>query len=178
VSGKRAGKYAAQYARDRGSVHFEASEIDAEKERLETLFKERPSGGISPIKLKKRIRAIMSEQVGVLRSDRSLKAALEEVQRMKGEDLKKVSLSCFSRRFNREWVDAVDVFNMVQLAESIIRPALMREESRGAHYREDYPQSDNKNWLKHISLSLARDKLSLNTYPVDLREMSPEGKEK
>jgi succinate dehydrogenase/fumarate reductase flavoprotein subunit len=53
-----------------------------------------------------------------------------------------------SQRFNNELVEAVEISNMIESAEIIARAALLREESRGGHYREDYPERDDKNWVK------------------------------
>jgi len=54
-----------------------------------------------------------------------------------------------SSRYNNEWVDAVDILDMLQLGEIAARSAMFREESRGAHYREDFPQQDDRIWRKH-----------------------------
>lgn len=178
VSGKRAGAFAARHALGQKTLSIEPAQVKAEEERIARFFRTPKSSGLSPIGIKKKIRTTMTADVGVVRSAASLKRALAEIQRIKEEDLPKVSLSSFSRRFNRELIDALDVVNMQLLAEAITRAALMREESRGAHYREDFPGLDNRNWLKHIAVRLHQNQLALSPFAVDLQEMRPEVKEK
>jgi succinate dehydrogenase / fumarate reductase flavoprotein subunit len=72
-----------------------------------------------------------------------------------------------------DWIDALEVSNMITVAEAIAKSAIAREESRGAHYREDFPRRDDRNWLKHIAIELSDGELVLNTCPVDLSVIGP-----
>ena len=93
-----------------------------------------------PEKLKQRLQVIMSEKVGIMRSRESLCSALEEVSAMK-RGLEGAELTDIS---------AMELKNMVTLAGMVVKAALLREESRGAHYRCDFPAPDDELWLKNI----------------------------
>jgi succinate dehydrogenase/fumarate reductase flavoprotein subunit len=73
-------------------------------------------------------------------------------------------------RFNLGWVEAIQVPYMVDVAEMIVRSALFRTESRGAHYREDYPETDPK-WLKHTRI---KKNMEPSTVPVIITKLNPE----
>jgi succinate dehydrogenase/fumarate reductase flavoprotein subunit len=77
------------------------------------------------------------------------------------------------RRYNREWVEALQVKNMVQILEMIARAALMRTESRGAHYRRDYPNTDNVNWLKNICIKQEAGEMRITTQPIIVTKLMP-----
>jgi succinate dehydrogenase/fumarate reductase flavoprotein subunit len=64
----------------------------------------------------------------------------------------KMCLSSDTRNYNNDWVEALDVENMLLASELIVRASLMREESRGSFQREDFPYTDNQNWLKNIKI--------------------------
>jgi succinate dehydrogenase/fumarate reductase flavoprotein subunit len=68
--------------------------------------------------------------------------------------------------FNNELMEAIELSNMIESAEIITRAALLREESRGAHYREDYPETDNKNWLKNIAIRKEGGKMKITATPI------------
>ena len=68
-------------------------------------------------------------------------------------------------------------YSLVSTAMCVAEAALRRNESRGAHYREDYPEMNNCDWLQHLVLTQAEDNLTLATTPADLREMQPAEKE-
>jgi succinate dehydrogenase / fumarate reductase flavoprotein subunit len=75
--------------------------------------------------------------------------------------------------YNREWHDALQLRNMIQVAEMIARSALMRTESRGVHYRKDYPNVDNDHWLKNIVIKQANGSMELTTKPVVITRFKP-----
>jgi succinate dehydrogenase/fumarate reductase flavoprotein subunit len=77
------------------------------------------------------------------------------------------------RAFNLGWQQALDVRNLLTASELIARSALMREDSRGAHYREDFPELDNANWLKNVYLARDGASVKLWTEPVKLERLKP-----
>ncbi|MCL1897173.1 MAG: succinate dehydrogenase/fumarate reductase flavoprotein subunit, partial [Clostridiales bacterium] len=79
------------------------------------------------------------------------------------------------RVYNSLWIEAIQVTYMLDLAEMITRSALFRTESRGAHYREDYPERD-PSWLKHTCLAKKEGAISLGTVPVTITKLDPEAK--
>ncbi len=71
--------------------------------------------------------------------------------------------------YNREWVTALENQAMLRVLEIIVRTSLMRKESRGAMYRKDYPNTDNKDWLKNIIVKNEDGKVSLKAEPVETK---------
>jgi succinate dehydrogenase/fumarate reductase flavoprotein subunit len=65
------------------------------------------------------------------------------------------------REFNLPWIEALEVQKMIDLAEMIAKAALMRKETRGHHFRSDYPEGDDQNWLKHILIGKEKDGMNL-----------------
>lgn len=105
--------------------------------------------GMSPLALKKTIQQIMWDCAGVIRSEKYLKKGLRELLSLH-DTLDTLSISTNTWIWNRELLDFFEVTFMVQVAQRIIEGALFREESRGSHYRTDFPQSDNTCWLVNI----------------------------
>ncbi|MEK7848149.1 MAG: fumarate reductase/succinate dehydrogenase flavoprotein subunit, partial [Chloroflexota bacterium] len=73
----------------------------------------------------------------------------------------------------RELVKLLELDNMLTTAEMLCRAALMRTESRGAHFRSDYPQEDNHHWLQNIIIRRREEGMELSTRPVAFTEVSP-----
>ena len=78
-----------------------------------------------------------------------------------------------SKTFNLSLVDAKEIELMIETARAIASSALIRKESRGAHYREDCPETDYENWTKHIVLEKKNDRLSHSLEPVNLTRIKP-----
>ena len=74
----------------------------------------------------------------------------------------------------RELKEAFEVMTMVTTSEMVIRSALLRKESRGDHYRVDYPERDDKNWLKSITINQKDSHMELGTQPVSITRFRPE----
>jgi succinate dehydrogenase/fumarate reductase flavoprotein subunit len=121
-------------------------EIESERRRLEALLVTRPDG-ISPAEVKRRLRALMWEKAGVEKSAESLNAALAEIATMRLELLPRLSVTRTTRPVNYEWLDAIDVVNMMDACELIVHSSLERKESRGPFMRNDFPLQDNTDWL-------------------------------
>jgi fumarate reductase (CoM/CoB) subunit A len=166
VFGARAGRYAAEYAKRADWIEPEEALTKEEHDRLNGFFK---SEGIAPKTVTDKIATFMAEYVGVGRTGTDLKKALVEIESLRTEVLPKLRAPQ-GLRFNLGWVEAIQVPCMVDVAEMIVRSALFRTESRGAHYREDYPETDPK-WLKHTRI---KKNMELSTVPVIISKLNPE----
>ncbi len=167
VFGARAGKYSAVEARKMARPGINWEQVSEEQRRILTLLKsqEKPIG-IAPAKIRKKIQTLLWDDVGVLRNEAGLRASLEKLEPIRKEYEKDLRLRQNSVKFNNELIEAVELSNMLDLAEIIARAALLRKERRGAHFREDYPNRDDKNWLKNIVVKCEAGEMKLSTTPI------------
>ncbi len=168
VFGARAGRYAAEYA---GGVEGVISE-DISKEEYERLCGFFRNQGIAPKVIMDKIALFMSEYVGVARTETDLKKALSELRSLRANDLPNMRAPS-GRIFNLGWVEAIQVPYMLDVAEMIIMSAISRTESRGAHFREDFPETKS-DWLRHTSVIKKSDQMELSTAPVVITTINPE----
>lgn len=162
VFGRRAGLAASEYVKSTEGGH--ASDEDVRGEIARTLAPFKVAGGANPFELKERIAETMWKYVGIVRKEEDLKKGLEEILKIKLES-KNVQAKG-PRAYNQSWADSTAVWNMVLDCEAIIRSALARKESRGAHTRSDYPQKDNEHWLVNIITKLRDGQMTLELVPV------------
>jgi succinate dehydrogenase / fumarate reductase flavoprotein subunit len=99
---------------------------------------------------------------GVVRSEDGLQEALSTIQRLKTE----ASLAVPDSHSFTGLAEAVETLNLLGVAEIIVTSALLRKESRGAHYREDYPTPNDDLWLKNTVLWRERGEMMASTMPV------------
>ena len=144
VFGKRAG-FAAALACDLCDMQYNFTAVEEEKVRIESLMKE---GSINPIEMKKEIQQLMWEKVSIVRNEQNLKSALERLLEMK-EELKDLDVDDRTQ-FNESLLTALEVINMVEICILIVKSAILRRESRGAHFREDFPETNDNLWKKSI----------------------------
>ena len=110
---------------------------------------------------------IMDNEVGVFRDQDALESALKAIRFLK-KRYQRISLERSEARFNYSLIRALELENMIDLAEVITMTALMRRESRGAHWRTDYPQRDDDNFLKHSLVTMVEDYLKTEYIDVNL----------
>ena len=106
------------------------------------------AGGERPYRLARDLGVLMSEKVGIFRTKNELEQALAEVIAIK-ERYNKVNISSADRHMNYELLGALELADMLEVAHAIVLGALLREESRGAHYRRDFTTRNDEKWLKH-----------------------------
>ena len=170
VWGPRAGIYASEYANKAGSGNIHLDQVMAIKERLHAPLKR--NDGADPIALRKRIQDVAWKYVGVVREEKGLSKGLEEIAAMRA-DLDQVYVSNKAKRFNHEWVEALQLENMLDVMEMVAEASLVRKESRGALYRRDFPKTDNINWVKNIVVQKDGDKIAATVHGVELEKYQP-----
>lgn len=123
--------------------------------------------------LRNELKNLTWEKIGVVRSKEDLDQAVKQLGEM-DERARQIRVSG-SPRFNMEWNEALNVRNLITVAMMIARSALMREESRGSHYRSDFPKTDNENWLKNIFLIRdEKEVMRLYMKSADFSKLRPE----
>jgi succinate dehydrogenase / fumarate reductase flavoprotein subunit len=140
VFGRRAGHYAAEFARANGTngvVHEEQLQ-QAAKDALKPF--DRGATGENPYKIQNDLQESMQDLVGIVRTESEMKQALSVIAELDGR-AENVGITGH-RQYNNGWHTAIDLANLLLVSEAITRAALLRKESRGAQFREDYPDKD------------------------------------
>jgi len=164
LAGELPGK---QYDPDLSLVQRGLKEQEAEAGR----FAERTDGA-RPHEIRNALRALMVEKVGVFRNEEALAEALRAIESLKDE-VKTVRLTTSPGPFNFELLNVLELTGQVLLAEVTTRGALARAESRGSHFRTDFPERDDSAWLRHTIARLKDGKVELSYKDVDISRYEP-----
>jgi succinate dehydrogenase / fumarate reductase flavoprotein subunit/fumarate reductase flavoprotein subunit len=150
VYGLRAGDTAARLASEENlHPHRESQSEEIRMRWLKPFKKEK---GENIYEIRDEIENLMWEKVGLVRTGRDIEDAIGRLDEIM-EQVEHASLANrYLARFNMEWNNIIDVTNLTTVSRMVARSAVLREESRGAHYREDFPATDNENWLINIYL--------------------------
>jgi succinate dehydrogenase / fumarate reductase flavoprotein subunit len=136
VFGKRAGEYAAEWARRHGPVQIDDGAVThAIREALAPFER---GGGENPYTLQSELQETMQDLVGIVRTESEMREALRRIEAY-GDRARRVGVSGH-REYHAGWHTALDLRNLLTVSEAITRSALERRESRGGHFREDYPE--------------------------------------
>ncbi len=146
VFGKQAGLAAAEFAEYAPAAVLHESDLEAETSTIRAMSNR--TEGEDPQRLRSELQALMEGLVGIFRKPAELTQALSQVRALK-ERFSAVRVVDASKVYNINLTDALETGHLLTLAEVIVVSALARTESRGAHYRVDFPQRDDKNWMRH-----------------------------
>jgi len=177
VFGKRAGTAAADYAKSVSQGALEAAQLqDAEREMLAPF--ERTDGEF-PYEIHRDLQETMQSFVGIFRTEEDLQKALGELEKLKSR-LQRVRADG-SRMFNPGWHLTRDLRSMLLISEAVTRSALARRESRGAHSRIDYPNSDDiwgkkNNVIVQRNCEMHREERPVSEMPAELQQILAENK--
>jgi fumarate reductase (CoM/CoB) subunit A len=163
VFGARAGRFAALRAKEMALPELSSGQVEEEINRVANL-RQPKKDGVRPVQVKRALQEVMEKHVGATRNDNGLKTALAKIKELQEECKTRLEVVDIPV-YNNEWCEALEVINMLSLAEVVTESALLRQESRGHHYRSDYPESDD-NWLKHTIATFQGDNGSYSTAPV------------
>jgi succinate dehydrogenase / fumarate reductase flavoprotein subunit len=146
VFGKRAGIAAAEYSQKADYVELPENPAQFVIDQVERL---RTSTGTERVSvLRRELQETMDANVMVFRTEQTIKTAVEKIAELR-ERYKNVAIQDKGKRFNTDLLEAIELGNLLDLAEVMAVSALARKESRGGHYREDYPNRDDVNFMRH-----------------------------
>jgi len=163
VFGKRAGEFAAKFAKENGAGFINPQQVDAAAAAaLEPLER---TGGVSPYEIQYRLQDMMQELVGIVRVESEMLQALEKLQELKALAAKIAVPG--NREYNPGWHTALDLRNLLTVSESVILSAIARKESRGGHFRDDFPDKDAEAAkFNHVIQQAADGSMHLDRAPL------------
>jgi len=176
VFGKRAGEYAAQFAKEQTQGEINHSQIEEMTRRTLEAFER--AGGENPFQIQHDLQAMMQDLVGIVRTEDEMQQALIGIKELE-ERRTKISLTG-NIDFNPSWHTALDLHNLLTVSEAITRAAIERKESRGGQYREDYPTKDAE--LGKVNFIIKKDaggemkieRVWITEMPVELKQIIEE----
>jgi succinate dehydrogenase / fumarate reductase flavoprotein subunit len=141
VFGKRAGDYAARFAREHDPARLDPARADeAARAALAPFERATSTNGIGPYQVQQELQTLMQDLVGIVRREPEMKRALDNIERL-AIQARTVGVTG-NREYNPGWHTALDLDNLLTIAQAIARAAIERKESRGGHFRDDHPEKD------------------------------------
>ena len=171
VFGAIAGRHAALNLN--GSNKVDDSQIRDEITRIRKQLTPRKDSELRPIDGLRKLKHIMYHHLGIVREKSGLENGLEKLEKLEVVDLVRIGVDSGSI-YNLEWIWRLELGSMIEQAKLYMTAALMRKESRGAHFRSDYPETDNQNWLKNIIVINTQAGPEYSTAPVEFIYIHPD----
>jgi len=170
VFGRRAGRHLSSYVKGAEAPPLPADAAGAVRQRLAELTDGRtgPSAG----RIREEMQTVMMEKVGIYRNEREMGEAVEAIRELR-RLYREVRLQDTRRGFNTELLETLELGNLLDLALVTAVSARNRQESRGGHAREDYPDRNDEAWLKHTLAALQDGGIEISYRPVDLCRWAP-----
>jgi succinate dehydrogenase / fumarate reductase flavoprotein subunit len=170
VFGKHAGLRAAEYAKQADYTKPPTGADADARAQFDAL--KHGSGKENAFTISTELKKVMFEDVGIYRNERGMREALEKVKELQRR-FKEVCVSDTGKVFNTELLNAWELGNMLEVSEVVAESALNRKESRGGHSREDYPERDDKDWLKHTLAWKENGRVRIDYKPVVITNYQP-----
>jgi succinate dehydrogenase / fumarate reductase flavoprotein subunit len=177
VFGKIAGEEASNAVKGGQKSHDEESIFLDEAVEMKKKIEEwgKKDSGEKVHRLLNRLKVIMSEKVDMFRNKKELSEALEKITELR-EDYGRVRISGKCLRYSQELVNIIEFDSMLNLAEVIASGALNREETRGSHFRVDFTDRNDKEWLKHTLVTLKNGKPQIGYRDVNITKYEPKAR--
>lgn len=176
VFGQRAGEYAAKFAKENGNISVDHAAVEeAAKRALAPIERQDGGGGENPYQIQFDLQDMMQARAGIVRTEEDLTVAAEELQKLKKRAERTVAPG--NREYNPGWHTAIDLANLLTVSEALVLSGLDRKESRGGHFREDYPGKDDTNFGKHNTIIRKGSDGSMQLHRQPIKPMTEELKQ-
>ncbi len=170
VQGATAGWSAAEYANKAKRIGPDQDSVKALREKILRPLSKR--GTLRPAELRRRIQTAAHQFLGPIRKKEELENLLDMLRTAKKE-LSDVGVSTPTRVYNKEWLDCLELENIITLLDLSARSALVRTESRGVHFREDFPQIDHDHWLLESVVAESKEGPQVRHRPPTVTSLTP-----
>jgi succinate dehydrogenase / fumarate reductase flavoprotein subunit len=170
VFGRRGGKKMAEYMRQNDLPALPADPDAHARDLVDRLL--HGNGTESSGAIRAEMQQVMFDEAFVVRNGAGLRKAADTIRGLK-ERFARVGIQDHSRTFNTDLMEAIELGFMLDCAELVTAGALAREESRGGHFREDFPKRDDGNWLKHTLAYLEPEGVRMSSKPVTITRFEP-----
>ena len=174
VFGRRSGEAAAIYSRESTRADIPDSRLSVDEDHVRMLLG-RQDNGDTPAAIRLDLGTAMNDYVAVFRTTEGMEAAREKIRGLR-ERFGNVPVQDKGRVFNTNLIFTLELGFMLDCAETIVVSALERKESRGAHFMTEYPQRDDENWLKHITVVQSQEGPQLDYVPVTITQWQPQAR--
>ena len=171
VHGADAGRNAGEYARKNRKGTLDARDFRPLQEEAERPLV-RPSG-LKPAPVRREVQEKAHKNLGPIRKKEELTAFIAFLDSVRKDELPQLAATSKSRIYNKEWLDALELRNIIHLLKASAVGALHRTESRGVHYREDCPYTDNDNWLQENIIKFSSGTLEVRQRPATITSLTP-----
>jgi len=173
--GRRAALKASEFIKNVELLDFPLETVNSELEKINTLLSSKGTHDVSNIRTQ--LQDAMWKYVGLFRNQQGLEECLRIVRDLK-KKFKDINIGDSSKIFNTALIYALELENLLDLAECIVLGALNRKEHRGAHFREDFPERDDEDWLKHSLFKYNNGNTPIMSYePVIIKNFPPKPRE-
>jgi succinate dehydrogenase / fumarate reductase flavoprotein subunit len=170
VFGKHSGMRAAEYAKQADLEPLPDDPTGEARAQFDAL--RNGSGKENAFDIANELKNVMFEDVGIYRNEKGMRLAIEKLAELRGR-FRHVGVTDTGKIFNTEMLNAWELGNMLEIADVIAACAVNRQESRGGHSREDFPNRDDQNWLKHTLAWHRNGKVELGYKPVVITKYPP-----
>ena len=171
VWGPRAGHAAARFVKREGRAEADGEQARALRARI--LAPVERSSGSNPIEIRNTVRSLSHRYLNAVREARYLEQVLDELKGLREEARRVHVRNPGLKKYNMEWVEALQTDNLLTIMELVARASLKRTESRGAMFRRDFPDTDGVQWLKNIVIRREGDSMQMRTEPVVITRLEP-----
>ena len=170
VFGRRGGRAMSRHAKKNDFLPLPPDPEGRTRDRVERIL--RGEGRESSLEIRKVMQEEMMEKASVFRTEAGLKDCLGKIEELQ-KRYTEVGVQDRGKKFNTELLEVIELGNLLLLSRVTVLSALNRRESRGAHYREDYPRRDDQNWLKHTLAYKTDDGIQFKFKPVTITKYQP-----
>jgi succinate dehydrogenase / fumarate reductase flavoprotein subunit len=172
IFGRRSGEHAAERAKRMGHGRASRASLTDEERRIAELLGREPGSGRRVAEIRHEMSVVMDRYLGVFREAAGIETALQTIRNLR-EQYATAYVDDRSRIFNQDLLGEIELGFMLECAECTCVAALHRTESRGAQFRTDFPERNDEEWLKHITLTRKDDAPEIGYAPVSITQWQP-----
>jgi len=170
VFGRRGGRHAARFLRENEHVPLPPQADEPARALIDGLLKS--SGKERAADIRDALQKEMMDKASVFRDAQGLTAVRDGLRDIRAR-FRHIKIEDRSKKYNTELLEAIELGGLIDLAEVLVESALARQESRGAHYREDFPKRDDARWLKHTLAYKTAGGVEFKYKPVTITKFEP-----